>query len=128
MDCKVLVVDDSIILRKAIRKGVVHAGISDESIREAANGKLALDQVNEDRPDLVLLDINMPVMDGEQFLEALSKRDDYAKMTVIVVSTEVNIKRLARLAKLGAKGRLHKPFEPEKLIEMISKHMNKDAA
>lgn len=123
MECKVLIIDDSVILRKSIRKSVVHAGISDSSIREAGNGRIALDLVKEQVPELVLLDINMPVMDGEQFLQELSQKEVFKRITVLIVSTEKNINRHARLAQLGAKARLHKPFEPEQLISLIKKHL-----
>lgn len=120
-DTRVLIVDDSRIMRMAMRKAACQAGIADERIREAENGQVALDQIRSEEPDLVLLDINMPVMDGEKFMEQVEADPSLHKMNVVVVSTETNVKRLVRLATLGAKGRLKKPFEPEELVKLIGR-------
>jgi len=117
----VLIVDDSRILRAAMRKAVRQAGVSDELIREAGDGRSALDQIRLAEPDLVLLDINMPVMDGERFLEEVDAAACFHRMCVVIVSTETNAKRLVRMAGLGAKGRLKKPFEPEELVRLIAR-------
>jgi two-component system chemotaxis response regulator CheY len=117
----VLIVDDSRILRAAMRKAVRQAGVADERIREAGDGRSALDQIRVEEPDLVLLDVNMPVMDGERFLEEVEAADCFRKMCVIIVSTETHAKRLQRMAGLGAKARLKKPFEPEDLVKLIAR-------
>ncbi|MEY2714359.1 MAG: Chemotaxis protein, partial [Planctomycetota bacterium] len=67
LNCHVLVVDDSPILRTAIKKVVKLAGVPEDRIFEAGNGVEALDVLETVWIDLVLLDLNMPVMDGEQF-------------------------------------------------------------
>ncbi len=115
----VLIVDDSAIVRRAVRKAVRQAGVSEDRIREAENGQVALDRLDEELPDIVFLDVNMPVMDGEQFLEAIERDGRVRDLTVIIVSTEMNAKRLLRLAELGARARLRKPFEPEQLREIL---------
>ena len=122
MNTNVLVVDDSPIVRKMIRMALQQAGVEDGGVTEAENGQTALDRSEERQPDLVLLDINMPVMDGEQFLVALQDRD--VDIPIVIVSTERNAKRLARMAGLGARARLPKPFKPEELREMIEKFVN----
>ena len=116
---KVLIVDDSMIVRKAIRKAVLSAGVSDDGVREAANGQEAIDALDEESADVVFLDINMPVMDGEKFMVELDAADRARDQFIIVVSTEVNATRLLRMATLGARGRLKKPFEPERLQSLI---------
>ena len=121
MSCNVLIVDDSPILRKAIKKVVRLAGIKDDRIHEAGNGQEALDILDTVWIDLVLLDLNMPVMDGEQFAQELRRRPDLNGVAVVIVSTEVNKDRLQRLRDLGVVDSLHKPFEPEDLCKLISK-------
>ncbi|MDX2131706.1 MAG: response regulator [Planctomycetota bacterium] len=121
MNCNVLIVDDSPILRKAIKKVVRLAGIEEDRIHEAGNGREALDILNMVWIDLVLLDLNMPVMDGEQFVRELRTLPDLADVTVVIVSTEANRERLDRLRELGVAESLRKPFEPEDLCRLISK-------
>ena len=120
MSCNVLVVDDSPILRAAIKKVVKLAGIGEDNIFEAGNGQEALDILETVWVDLVLLDLNMPVMDGEQFAQELRKRPDLKDVAVVVVSTESNKSRLERMHELGVVETLHKPFEPEDLRKLIS--------
>ena len=121
MSCNILIVDDSPILRKAIKKVVRLAGIEDDRIHEAGNGREALDILETVWIDLVLLDLNMPVMDGEQFAQELRKRPELNGVAVVVVSTESNQERLGRLRALGVKESLHKPFQPEDLCKLITK-------
>ena len=120
MSCNVLIVDDSAILRAAIKKVVKLADIAEDHIFEAGNGQEALDVLDKCWIDLVLLDLNMPVMDGEQFAQELRKRPDLNDVTVVVVSTETNEERLERMRQLGAVNTLHKPFEPEELRDLIA--------
>jgi two-component system chemotaxis response regulator CheY len=123
MDCSVLIVDDSPILRAAIRKVAAMAGIAPEQMREAANGAEAIERLEEAAADLVLLDINMPVMNGEEFVEAIRARPEFADVLIVIVSTEANRERLDRLEALGVSESLHKPFEPEALAEIISRRL-----
>lgn len=119
--CNVLIVDDSPILRAAIKKVVKLAGIDADRIHEAGHGQEALDLLETTWIDLVLLDLNMPVMDGEEFARELRSRPDFNDVAVVIVSTESNKARLERLTALGIHDRLHKPFEPEDLHRLISK-------
>ena len=120
MSCNVLIVDDSLILRTAIKKVVKLAGVSEDHIFEAGNGQEAIDLLETVWVDLVLLDLNMPVMDGEQFAQELRKRPELNDVAVVVVSTESNKARLDRMRELGVVDALHKPFEPEDLCRLIS--------
>lgn len=121
MTCNVLIVDDSSILRQAIRKVVEVVGVPKERISEAGNGQEALAVLEKEWVDLVLLDLNMPVMDGEEFARQLRTRPEHQDVAVVVVSTEVNQERLARLKDLGVVDSLRKPFEPEALRKIISR-------
>jgi two-component system chemotaxis response regulator CheY len=115
----VLVVDDSPVLRAAIRKVAKLAGVEEDQIFEAGNGQEALDVLETVWIDLVLLDLNMPVMDGEEFAQRVRRNDDLADVAIVVVSTEANRERLDRMRALGTLEVLHKPFEPEDLRRII---------
>jgi two-component system chemotaxis response regulator CheY len=120
MKCNVLIVDDSKILRAAIKKVVQLAGVDERRIHEACNGQEALELLDTVWIDLVLLDLNMPVMDGEEFARELRKNPELNDVTVVVVSTESNEDRMARMKELGIVASLRKPFEPEDLCKLIS--------
>lgn len=118
MAYNVLVVDDSRIMRDMVAKAVQMSGLDLAGIDTACDGKQALDKLRSSWFDLVLLDVNMPVMTGEQFLVAL--RDDVGlrDTLVVVVSTESSQPRIARLKALGA-GFVHKPFKAEELVAAV---------
>ena len=119
MDCNVLIVDDSPILRAAIKKAVVLAGVNADRVTQAGNGEEAIAQMDASPVDVVLLDLNMPVMDGETFARTLKEQGKHQNVPIIVVSTETNKDRLARMRELGAVGVLNKPFEPEELLKLF---------
>ncbi len=121
MSCNVLIVDDSPILRRAVTKVVKLAGVGEDHIHEAGNGQEALDILETIWIDLVLLDLNMPVMDGEEFAKRVHERTDLGHVATVVVSTESNRERLDRMRQYGVVETLHKPFEPEDLCRLISK-------
>jgi len=121
--CNVLIVDDSPILRAAIKKVVKLAGVDSDRIHEAGNGKEALELLETVWIDLVLLDLNMPVMDGEQFAIQLREREELGGVRVVIVSTETNRDRLDRIRALGISDSLRKPFEPEDLCRIITDTM-----
>ena len=119
MDYRILIVDDSPLLRATARRAVLQAGASPGQIREAQNGQEALDALRQEPADIVLLDIDMPVMDGFQFVEEMVKDPALAAVRVALVTTEGNQKRLARMTDLGVQYYLPKPFEPEELRALI---------
>ncbi len=121
MNCNVLIVDDSPILRMAIKKVVRLAGVDDDRIFEAGNGREALEMLEANWIDLILLDLNMPVMNGEEFVTELRRHPTLSDAAVVVVSTEANRERLDRMQALGVLKTLHKPFEPEDLCRIINK-------
>jgi len=125
MSGRTLIVDDSPILRRSIRRGLNQAGVADENILEAGNGQEALSVIEHEDVSLILLDLNMPVMNGEEFLEVVKADPRYEDITVIVVTTESNAGRLMKLGRLGVSGFLHKPFEPEDLREIARQNLNR---
>jgi CheY-like chemotaxis protein len=120
MNQRILIVDDSPLLRKTARRAVVQAGADPERIREAGNGREALDALAKEPADIVLLDINMPVMDGYEFVETQAKDPALRGLKIALVTTEGNKERLERMAQLGVTSYLRKPFAPEELRALVA--------
>jgi two-component system chemotaxis response regulator CheY len=116
---KILVVDDSALIHQMYRLVMNRYNCA---IADAMNGQEALDVLAVQKDiELILLDINMPVMNGVQFLEKASALGIVSKIPVIVISTEGKEEDTIRGLKLGARGYLKKPFHPSELHEMIDK-------
>lgn len=118
MNLNVLIVDDSAVMRAMIRRTLSLCGISLGDVYEAGNGVEALAQLGEHWVDLALLDVNMPVMDGEELLTRIRASEEWRALAVIIVSTESSDTRLARLRAHGVEI-VHKPFTPEQLRNTI---------
>jgi len=116
----ILIVDDDAGVRDSI--GAV---LSDEgfSVRYAGDGVEALTRAGERRPDLVLLDVWLPGMDGIQVLQKL--REGHEGLAVIVISGHGNIETAVRATKLGAIGFIEKPFSIDGLLEAVSGALNR---
>lgn len=113
-----LVVDDSSVMRKILMRTVMMGGLDVARFREAEHGAEALDAVREAEPDLIFLDINMPVMNGQAMLTALRAEARWQHIPVVVVSTEGNDRRRAAMVQLGAQF-IHKPFTPEQIVATV---------
>lgn len=118
MAFNVLIVDDSAVMRAMIARVVRLSGLPLGTLHEAGDGAAGLDAVREHWIDLVLLDINMPVMDGEAMLRHLRADPETAALPVIVVSTEGSEARRAALEALGVSF-IRKPFKPEELRALV---------
>jgi two-component system, chemotaxis family, chemotaxis protein CheY len=117
---EVLVVDDNRIMREMVSRAVAMSGLPIAQVRQAGDGAAALQALRAAWTDLVLLDLNMPVMDGETFLRELRQDTALRDTLVVVVSTEGSGARVERLRALGA-GFVHKPFTPEALIGEVQR-------
>lgn len=121
---KLLVVDDSQLIHSMYR--LVLNRYEGCKILDAMNGLEALDILSREKNfDLILLDINMPVMNGIQFMEKLKKENLYRQVPIIVISTEGREEDTLRALKLGAWGYVVKPFKPHMLYELIDKVLAK---
>lgn len=105
-----LVVDDSSVIRKVARRILEDL---DFEISEAADGQKALDACRHNMPDAILLDWNMPVMDGLDFLRALRMEPGGDAPTVVFCTTENDIDHIARAIHAGANEYIMKPFDRE---------------
>ena len=118
MAINVLIVDDSRIMRTMILKTLQMTGISLGEIFQAGNGQEGLKALEENWIDLAIVDINMPVMNGEEMIDRMRANPEMQDMPVVVVSTEGSETRIARLEKKGVVF-IHKPFEAETIRDTI---------
>src|SRR5436190_22300526 len=116
MSYRILIVDDSPSMQRMLQRVVALSGFEVETCLFAANGAEALDLLRRDHAiDRILSDINMPVMNGEELLRALSADAALRAIPVVIISTDSTNRRIRELLALGANGYLTKPFLPEAL-------------
>ncbi|HUI58340.1 MAG TPA: response regulator [Bryobacteraceae bacterium] len=115
MAYRVLIVDDSPAMRTFVRRVVELSGFELSECFEASNGEEALNLLRTEWVDAILTDINMPGMDGQEFLRRKSEDELLRPIPAIVISTDATEQRIARMVSLGARGYVTKPFVPEAL-------------
>ena len=114
----VLTVDDSVSLRKLVANALATAG---HQVTEAANGTDALNAVKLLKFDLVISDLNMPVMDGLTFIRNLRNLAAYKHTPILVLTTDMDPAKKKAAKESGATGWLVKPFDPDQLLATIRK-------
>ncbi len=120
MAANILVVDDSGTMRGMIKRTIGMCGLDVEEIYEAANGIEALAQMHQHQISVILLDINMPVMNGVKLLERIHDDPRLKDIPVIIASTEGSETRITELMDAGAQGYVRKPFRPEQLRDVLT--------
>ncbi len=119
MSKDVLIVDDSATMRKMIRKVMEMAGLDVGEFHEAGNGIEALAVLSDCEVDAMMVDINMPTMNGIQLLARMKQSDQLKDIPIVIVSTEGSKQRIDDLMKSGAFGFIRKPFQPEQLRDIL---------
>ena len=119
MAYNVLIIDDSAIVRKVLIKTFGLSGIEVSNFIQAGNGKEGLQALQSNWVDVIFLDINMPVMNGMEFMRTMRQDPAFKDTPVIVVSTEGSQERIEELNNAGIKCFLRKPVTPEGLVETI---------
>jgi len=114
-----LVVDDSPVTRKMVRRALGLCGLEVGEVYEAGDGAEALDQLGQHHVDLVLADINMPVMNGIELVERLSRDPELCTVPVVIVATPMSQDRVEFVLDKGARAYLAKPFRPEALRDVV---------
>ncbi|OEU69731.1 MAG: two-component system response regulator [Desulfuromonadales bacterium C00003068] len=120
MGKRVLVIDDSSTMRKIVSRALRQAGLDFDEILEAADGQEALNLLENENVDLILSDINMPNMDGIEFLRQKREIDGIKNIPVVMITTEGGADIIGEAKELGAAGNIKKPFTPDKINEVIS--------
>ena len=123
MAYRVLIVDDSPAMRALVRRVICLSGVDVADCFEASNGREALDLLAKQWVDVILTDINMPEMDGEEFIQHLQSEELLRSIPTVVISTDATRHRVERLRELGACGYITKPFLPENLREILERHL-----
>lgn len=114
-----LIVDDSSVMRKIVERCLKQAGIEFSSVLEAGNGKEALESLQSNTVDLILSDINMPVMNGLEFVEALTSQAATKNIPVVMITTEASESLVMKALSFGARGYIRKPFTPDDVKEHV---------
>jgi len=119
-----MIVDDSATMRKIIMRTVRMSGLEFEKIEEAGNGAEALEKLGADPLDIVLCDINMPEMDGVEFVKKAREISSCDGTKIVMVSTESAQEIIDGVMADGANGFITKPFTPENFHEKLMPFMN----
>ena len=116
---KTLIVDDSSVMRKIVARALQQCGVNSGEIIEAGNGVEALDVVRREKLDLVLSDINMPVMDGLEFVRQLQSVENARGVPVVMITTEGSESHVMEAISCGARGYIRKPFTPDQMKQHV---------
>ncbi len=115
---KILAVDDSGSLRQMVVFSLTSAGYQ---VVEAVDGQDGLNKARSAQFDLILTDQNMPGMDGLSLIRTLRRLPNYQKTPILMLTTEASMEMKSRGRLAGANGWLVKPFDPQRLIEVVKK-------
>jgi len=113
---KILVIDDEPNIVQTLQDRLE---MNDYTVITAANGKEGLDKAIEHRPDIILLDVIMPIMDGHEMLEHLRKVDEGSDIAVIMLTARSQSQDIARATACGIEDYIVKPFDLSELLEKI---------
>jgi two-component system cell cycle response regulator len=118
MPVKILSVDDSKTIRMIVKRTFAPY---DATVLEACNGEEGLAAAAAEKPDLIVLDITMPIMDGMTMLTKLKENEALKSIPVIMLTAESGRENVAYIAKLGVRDYLVKPFQDTQLIEKVNR-------
>lgn len=116
MSKTILTVDDSRSMREMLKLALADAGFR---VVQAEDGVHGLEVLQNEMPDVIITDINMPRMDGFGFIENVRRTDRHRAVPILVLTTESDAAKKARARSAGATGWVVKPFDPVKLIDAI---------
>jgi two-component system, chemotaxis family, chemotaxis protein CheY len=116
---RTLIVDDSPVMRKIVLRALRQAGFAIGEVLEAGNGFEALDVLRRQTVDLVLSDMNMPVMDGLEFMRQLGSVEKARGVPVLMITTESSESHVMEAISCGAAGYIRKPFTPDQMKQHV---------
>jgi two-component system chemotaxis response regulator CheY len=114
----IMIVDDAPSVRQVVGMALRGAGYE---VVEASNGKDAGDKLDGRKLDLVICDLNMPVLDGIGFLQIIKAKPNYKFTPVIMLTTETGADKKNQARSAGAKAWLTKPFQPSTMLDAVAK-------
>ena len=116
---RALIVDDSSVMRKIVERSLRQAGLSLGQVLEAGDGAEALVALQNNKVDIILCDINMPVMDGLEFVKHLSGIENAKGVPVVMITTEGSEAHVVQALSAGARGYIRKPFTPDQVRQHL---------
>ena len=116
---RTLIVDDSSVMRKIVERSLRQAGLDPLVVYEAGNGAEGLDMLKAKPVDLILSDINMPSMDGLEFLRQIRAQNLAPGVPVVMITTESSEEHVKQAILAGAQGYIRKPFTAEQVKERV---------
>ena len=118
-EIRTLIVDDSSVMRKIVERSLRQAGLDALVVHEAGSGSEALEVLKVHAVDLILSDINMPAMDGLEFLRQLQEQKLAPGIPVVMITTESSEEHVKQAIAAGARGYIRKPFTAEQVKERV---------
>jgi len=118
-EVRTLIVDDSSVMRKIVERALRQAGLDTLVVFEAGNGIDGLEMLKAEHVDLILSDINMPSMDGLEFLRQIRAQNLAPGIPVVMITTESSEEHVKQAILAGAQGYIRKPFTPEQVKERV---------
>jgi two-component system chemotaxis response regulator CheY len=118
-EIRALIVDDSSVMRKIVARSLAQAGLNLQVVHEAGTGQEALDVLKVTEVDLILSDINMPSMDGLEFVRQMRVLGLAVGVPVVMITTESSEEHVRQAIQAGARGYIRKPFTPEHVKERV---------
>jgi len=118
---RIVYVDDDQMLRDLVKTSLARAE-EDFFVVTCSSGEELINRFRELQPDLILLDLNMPDMNGPDTIEALSKTSGWEETPFVFLTGSTNLSMIDEYKQLGVIGVVHKPFKPKELPEMIKKY------
>jgi len=117
---RIIIADDSATARMFIKRCLEIIGLGEADFIEAADGKAALNAAKEQIPDLLLTDLNMPIMDGETLLKWIKASPKLCEVPVIIITSAGNPAKEEQLLKLGARQVINKPISPPIMMDALA--------
>lgn len=118
-EIRTLIVDDSAVMRKIVERALRQAGLESLVVHEAGSGTEGLDLLRGQQVDLILSDINMPSMDGLEFLRQIRLQNLAQGTPVVMITTESSEEHVRQAIQAGARGYIRKPFTAEQVKERV---------
>ena len=118
-EVRALIVDDSSVMRKIVERALRQAGLDTLVVFEAGNGVEGVDLLKAKKVDVILSDINMPSMDGLEFLRQIRAQNLAPDVPVIMITTESSEEHVKQAIQAGARGYIRKPFTAEQVKERV---------
>ena len=118
-EVRALIVDDSSVMRKIVERSLRQAGLDSLIVFEAGSGIEGLEVLRSKKVDIILSDINMPCMDGLEFVRQIRSQQLAVEVPVVMITTESSEEHVKQAIQAGARGYIRKPFTADQVKERV---------